>query len=80
VNHYFFEGCLYYQPQRSDPFLGRIEWLDKRDIRTGQLIPQIYNGKAVVVRRDLRQRLKWLARRAGIDLALHRWRPAVARR
>ena len=47
VTHYYFEGCLYYQPQRSDPFLGRIQWLDKRDVRTGRLIPQVYNGRPV---------------------------------
>jgi hypothetical protein len=71
VNHYFFEGCLYYQPQRSDPFLGRILWLDKRDVRTGRLIPQSYNGRPAPVRRDFVQRLEWLARRAGLDRALH---------
>ena len=72
VTHYFFEDCLYYQPQRSDPFLGRIQWLDKRDIRTGQIIPQVYNGKPVAVRRNLTQRLKLIARRAGIDRLLKR--------
>lgn len=72
VTHYFFENCLYYQPQRSDPFLGRIQWLDKRDIRTGQIIPQVYNGKPVTVRRNLTQRLKLVARRAGIDRLLKR--------
>jgi hypothetical protein len=76
VTHYFFENCLYYQPQRSDPFLGRIQWLDKRDIRTGRLIPQMYNGKQVSVRRDLTQRLKWLARQSGLDRGLRRVRRA----
>ena len=70
VNHYFFEGCLYYQPQRSDPFRGRILWLDKRDIRTGRLIPQMYNGRPVAVRRSLGQRLKLLACQAGLDQKL----------
>lgn len=70
VTHYFFEGCLYYQPQRSDPFLGRILWLDKRDVRTGRLIPQMYNGRPAPVRRSLGQRLKLLARRAGLDQKL----------
>jgi len=70
VTHYFFEGCLYYQPQRSDPFLGRILWLDKRDIRTGKLIPQMYNGRPAAVRRGLGQRLKLLARQAGLDQRL----------
>jgi hypothetical protein len=70
VTHYYFDGCLYYQPQRSDPFLGRIHWLDKRDVRTGRLIPQIYNGRPARVKRDLRQRLEWWARRAGLDRML----------
>jgi len=70
VTHYYFEGCLYYQPQRSDPFLGRIQWLDKRDVRTGRLIPHVYNGRAARLRRDLRQRVEWWARRAGLDRML----------
>lgn len=70
VNHYFFEDCLYYQPQRSDPFLGRILWLDKRDVRTGQLIPQRYHGRPAPVRRGLGQRLEWMARRMGLDRTL----------
>ena len=77
VNHYFFEGCLYYQPQRSDPFLGRIYWLDKRDIRTGRLVSQTYNGRRVRVRRSFGQRLKWLARRAHLDRAFRRSRLAL---
>jgi len=74
VTHYFFEKCLYYQPQRSDPFLGKVQWLDKRDVRTGQLIPQIYNGKPVAVRRGVKGTLKFLARRAGLDQKLRGWR------
>ena len=70
VTHYYFEGCLYYQPQRSDPFLGRIQWLDKRDVRTGDLIPQMYNGQAARLPRDLRQTVEWWARRAGLDRML----------
>jgi hypothetical protein len=70
VTHYYFEGCLYYQPQRSDPFLGRIQWLDKRDIRTGRLIPHIYNGQTARLRRDFRQSALWWARRAGLDQLL----------
>jgi Phytanoyl-CoA dioxygenase (PhyH) len=70
VTHYYFEGCLYYQPQRSDPFLGQIQWLDKRDVRTGLLIPQVYNGRPARVRRGFRQGLEWWARRAGLDRML----------
>lgn len=80
VNHYFFEGCLYYQPQRSDPFLGRIEWLDKRDVRTGRLIPQSYNGRPAPVRRAIGQKVEWLARRAGLDQALRGSRLAATLR
>jgi hypothetical protein len=70
VTHYFFEGCLYYQPQRSDPFLGRIRWLDKRDVRTGRVIPQMYNGRPAPVRRSLGQRLELLVRHMGLDRKL----------
>ena len=76
VTHYFFEDCLYYQPQKSDPFLGRIQWLDKRDIRTGRLIPQVYNGQPVSVRRSFTQRFKWIARQAGLDRLVRRVRQA----
>jgi hypothetical protein len=72
VTHYYFADCLYYQPQRSDPFLGRIEWLDKRDVRTGAYIPQRYNGAAVRVRMGLRQRLKHVLRRSGLKSVLRR--------
>jgi hypothetical protein len=78
VTHYYFEGCLYYQPQRSDPFLGRVRWLDKRDVRSGRLIPQVYNGRRARVPRDVRQKLEWWARRAGLDRLL-RGLPLVAR-
>lgn len=71
VTHYYFEDCLYYQPQRSDPFLGKIEWLDKRDIRTGQLIPQVYNGKRARLPMTLSQRLKKAARRS--QFIMKRW-------
>jgi hypothetical protein len=77
VTHYYFEGCLYYQPQRSDPFLGRIHWLDKRDVRSGRLIPHVYNGRPARVRRDVRQRVEWWARRAGFD-QLFKGSPLVA--
>jgi ectoine hydroxylase-related dioxygenase (phytanoyl-CoA dioxygenase family) len=74
VTHYFFEDCLYYQPQRSDPFLGRIEWLDKRDVRSGRVIPQMYAGQPVALRRSLRQTVKLWGRKAGLDRAWKRSR------
>ncbi len=52
VTHYYFSNCLYYQPQRSDPFPGRVHWLDKRDVRTGRPIPQVQRGR----------RRRWLPR------------------
>ena len=72
VTHYYFANCLYYQPQRSDPFLGRIEWLDKRDVRTGDYIPQTYNGVPARLRMGPRQRLKHVLRRSGIKALLRR--------
>ena len=64
VTHYYFADCLYYQPQRSDPFLGKIQWLDKRDIRSGEFIPQIYNGRSARLPLTLTQRLRRFARRS----------------
>ena len=74
VTHYYFASCLYYQPQRSDPFLGRIEWLHKRDIRTGKYIPQLYHGSEVRLPATLPQRLKAYARRSGLVDLLRRLR------
>lgn len=45
VTHYYFEGGLYYQPQTSDPLIGRITHLDKPDVRTGERLPQRYAGR-----------------------------------
>jgi hypothetical protein len=72
VTHYYFADCLYYQPQRSDPFLGKIQWLDKRDVRTGRFIPQIYNGRPARLPMTLEQRLRMLARRSGVVRWLRR--------
>jgi hypothetical protein len=72
VTHYYFADCLYYQPQRSDVFLGRIEWLDKRDVRTGEYIPQMYNGVPVKLRMSARQRIKYVLRRSGVKALLRR--------
>ncbi len=70
VTHYYFSDCLYYQPQKSDPFLGRIEWLDKRDVRTGGYIPQMYNGVPVRLPMSLRQRVKHVLRKSGLKTLL----------
>lgn len=45
VTHYYFGGCTYYTPMRSDVFLGRIAFRDNLvDIRNGQPIPHWYKG------------------------------------
>ena len=75
VTHYYFEDCLYYQPQRSDPFLGRVEWLDKRNVATGAYITQMYNGRPAAVRMSPRQRLKHLARKSGLVNLIRRVKP-----
>ena len=78
VTHYYFADCLYYQPQRSDPFLGRIHWLDKRDIRTGRPIPQVYHGRRRSLPQPLGQRVASLARRLG--WRLEPWRRRLSGR
>jgi len=72
VTHYYFADCLYYQPQRSDPVLGKVQWLDKRDIRTSRFIPQIYNGRPARLPFTLSQRLKTFGRRSGIVALMRR--------
>lgn len=47
VTHYYFENCVYYTPFLSDPFLGRIAYRTIRDIRTGAVVPNVYNGRPV---------------------------------
>ena len=44
VTHYYFEGCIYYTPLFSDLGLGRIVTRQIQDIRTGNAVPQFYNG------------------------------------
>lgn len=38
VTHYYFEGCAYYAPLSSDPYLDRLVRPDRRDVRTGEQI------------------------------------------
>jgi hypothetical protein len=47
VTHYYFDGCCYYTPLGSVPFLGRIQYRDIRDITTGQHVPNQVNGMDV---------------------------------
>lgn len=79
VTHYFFENCLYYQPQRSDVFLGKIEWLDKRNIATGEYLPQVYNGRKVTVPMSLFERLKRAARTSPLGPVLRRAKQKLSR-
>ena len=53
---------------------------DKRDVRTGELIPQRYHGKPAPVRRGVGQRLELMARRPGLDRMLKGSRLARALR
>lgn len=47
VTHYFFEGCCYYTPLGSVPFLGPIQFRDITDISTGKIVPNALNGVPV---------------------------------
>ena len=44
VTHYHFHGCMYFAPLLSDPGLGLLHVRKLVDIRTGEPIPQFYNG------------------------------------
>ncbi len=73
VTHYYFEDCLYYQPMCSDPFLGKIHWLDKRDIRTGKTFPQVYNGQRLTSRSfNLAKRLETAVRGSSAEQLIRR--------
>ena len=45
--HYFFEGCAYYTPLKSDPFIASIDFRNLKNIETGQLMKQHYAGKEI---------------------------------
>ena len=47
VTHYYFEGCAYYAPLSSDPFLNRYDRPDRRDVRTGQPIGHRFGTRPV---------------------------------
>ncbi len=44
VTHYYFEGCSYYTPSKSIPFLGPIEFREIVDIATQKRVPNVLNG------------------------------------
>lgn len=45
LTHYTFDGCCHYAPARSEPFFGRIQFREVRDIATGRRIPQQLAGE-----------------------------------
>ena len=47
VTHHYFEGCSYYTPLGSVPFLGPILFRDMVDISTGRHVPNAINGAQV---------------------------------
>lgn len=47
VTHYYFENCLYYTPMLSEPYLGKMHLRTIQDIRTGEVVPNRYNGEVV---------------------------------
>ncbi|MFT4540650.1 MAG: ectoine hydroxylase-related dioxygenase (phytanoyl-CoA dioxygenase family) [Planctomycetota bacterium] len=49
VTHYYFEDCVYYTPAYSDTPIGELFLRKVHDIRTGEQVPQIYNGSPMRV-------------------------------
>ena len=47
VTHYFFADCLYYSPMGSDLVRGRIQLRRVTDLRTGTVVPHIYEGRVL---------------------------------
>ncbi len=47
VTHYYFEGCSYFTPIGTVPFLGKFAHREIVDITTGKLIPNTINGQEV---------------------------------
>lgn len=47
VTHYYFEGCAYYAPLVSNPYLNQIVRPDRKDVRTGLQIPHQFGDRFV---------------------------------
>lgn len=47
VTHYYFEGCSYYAPLSSDPYLNRYVRPLRRDIRTGEPIGHWFGDRKI---------------------------------
>ena len=52
VSHYFFDGCIYYQPHSSEIPLGNLLLLDVTDLTTLERVEPTYNGQPVAVHRQ----------------------------
>jgi hypothetical protein len=49
VTHYYFEGCSYFNPVRSDAATGRVFFRQIVDVGTGKLQPARINGRRVSI-------------------------------
>ena len=47
MTHYYFSDCLYYTPMLSDPYIGKMQMRTITNIRTGQIVPNMYAGKTL---------------------------------
>lgn len=52
ATHYYFEGCFYYQPAASDPFVGRLALKDVEEVGTGRIVPNVYRGRPIAEWQD----------------------------
>lgn len=50
VTHYYFEGCSYYTPMRSNVPMGEFHRPDRRDIRTGERLQHYFDQIALPYR------------------------------
>lgn len=63
VTHYYFEDCIYYAPLYSDPHLGKFTFKEVTDVRTGKVVPSMYNGRTLSGFSDWWTRFKNVVRR-----------------
>lgn len=68
VTHYFFEGCRYWTPVRSDPAEGRIFWRRVVNVETGEVEPHRHRGERMrlPLRSQLRGAVAWHATGPGV--------------
>jgi len=50
VSHYYYQDCIYYTPLLSNPLSGDYQINFVRDLRSGEEVPQSYNGAKVPMR------------------------------